>query len=133
MSAFERDRYVDGQYQSLVGLIASRESYLHLFAAAAPSPAGDLWRGKAGFGGGHHRSTDGANCAGAPTGRDSASTPPIRFSAITLQIDLYGDVESAVRTGTPAGLTLPDMNAGQTLGDSAKLGTAETVGATRRA
>ena len=38
VSAFEHDRYFDGQYQALLGLISARESYLHLFTAAAPSP-----------------------------------------------------------------------------------------------
>ncbi|HXJ21265.1 MAG TPA: nitrate- and nitrite sensing domain-containing protein [Polyangia bacterium] len=42
VSAFQRDRYVDGQYQSLLGLIAARDSYLHLFADAAPASAREL-------------------------------------------------------------------------------------------
>jgi methyl-accepting chemotaxis protein len=44
VSAFERDRYFDGQYQSVLGLIAARQSYLHLFAIAAPPPIGKMTR-----------------------------------------------------------------------------------------
>jgi hypothetical protein len=43
-SAFERDRYFDGQYQAVLGLIAARQSYLHLFAIAAPPPFGKVTR-----------------------------------------------------------------------------------------
>jgi hypothetical protein len=35
-SAFARDEFLAGQHQSLPGLIAGRECYLHLFRAAAP-------------------------------------------------------------------------------------------------
>jgi hypothetical protein len=38
-SAFERDVFFEGQYQALLGLIAARQSYLHLFTTAAPAPA----------------------------------------------------------------------------------------------
>jgi hypothetical protein len=44
VSAFERDRYFDGQYQAVLGLIAARPSYLHLFAIAAPPPFGKITR-----------------------------------------------------------------------------------------
>ncbi len=42
VAAFERDRYADGQYQAVLGLVAARDSYLHLFSDAAPPPARDL-------------------------------------------------------------------------------------------
>ena len=102
VSAFERDRYVDGQYQSLVGLIASRESYLHLFAAAAPSPAGDLLQEK--LDSEAATSVQRMERIALAHRRGGFGVDPTDwFSAITLQIDLYGDVESAVRTSlTPA-------------------------------
>jgi hypothetical protein len=96
VSAFERDRYFEGQYQSLPGLIAARESYLHLFAAAAPAPAGELLHEKLEsetvsavqemerIALGHRRGGFGVD-------------PTDWFSAISDQMDLYGDVESAVR------------------------------------
>jgi methyl-accepting chemotaxis protein len=97
VSAFERDRFFDGQYQSLLGLIAARESYLHLFAAAAPPPAGDLMHEK--------MESDAANTvqqmeriALAHRQGGFGVDPTDWFTAISLQMDLLGDVESAVRT-----------------------------------
>lgn len=97
VSAFERDRYFDGQYQSLLGLIAARESYLHLFAAAAPTPASDLL----------HENLE-SDTVGAVQQMEQIALrhrrggfgvdPTDWFSAISDQMDLYGDVESAVRT-----------------------------------
>jgi hypothetical protein len=97
VSAFERDRYFDGQYQSLLGLIAARESYLHLFAAAAPRPAGDLM----------HENLESKTAAlvqkmerialGHRRGGFGVD-PTDWFDAISDQMDLFGDVESAVRT-----------------------------------
>jgi hypothetical protein len=102
VSAFERDRYFDGQYQSLLGLIAARESYLHLFAAAAPPPAGDLM----------HENLE-SDTVGAVQQMEQIALrhrrggfgvdPTDWFSAISDQMDLYGDVESAVRTSLAPG------------------------------
>ena len=102
VSAFERDRYVDGQYQSLLGLIAARESYLHLFAAAAPLTAGDLM----------HESLESKTTGTVQRMERIALAhrrggfgvdPTDWFDAISDQIDLLGDVESAVRSSlTPA-------------------------------
>jgi hypothetical protein len=102
VSAFERDRYFDGQYQSLLGLIAARESYLHLFAAAAPPPAGDLM----------HESLE-SKTAGTVQRMERIALdhrrggfgvdPTDWFDAVSDQMDLLGDIESAVRTSlTPA-------------------------------
>jgi hypothetical protein len=97
VSAFERDRYFDGQYQSLLGLIAARDSYLHLFAAAAPLPAGDLL----------HEKLE-SKTAGAVQKMERIALdhrrggfgvdPTDWFEAISDQIDFFGDVESAVRS-----------------------------------
>jgi hypothetical protein len=102
VSAFERDRYFEGQYHSVVGIIAARESYLHLFAAAAPPPAGDLM----------HENLESPTVSTVQKMEQIALRhrrggfgvdPTDWFSAITDQMDLYGDVESAVRTSlTPA-------------------------------
>jgi hypothetical protein len=101
VSAFERDRYVDGQYQSLVGLIASRESYLHLFAAAAPPPAGDLMQEK--LDSEAATSVQRMERVALAHRRGGFGVDPTDwFSAITRQIDLFGDVESAVRTSLTA-------------------------------
>jgi hypothetical protein len=102
VSAFERDRYFDGQYQSLLGLIAARESYLHLFAAAAPLSAGDLL----------HEKLE-SKTAGAVQKMERIALdhrrggfgvdPTDWFEAISDQIDFFGDVEAAVRSSlTPA-------------------------------
>ncbi|HZL16804.1 MAG TPA: nitrate- and nitrite sensing domain-containing protein [Polyangia bacterium] len=102
VSAFERDRYFDGQYQSLLGLIAARESYLHLFAAAAPPTAGDLL----------HEKLE-SKTAGAVQKMERIALdhrrggfgvdPTDWFEAISDQIDFFGDVETAVRSSlTPA-------------------------------
>jgi hypothetical protein len=94
-SAFERDQYFDGQYQAVLGLIAARQSYLHLFTTAAPPSAGALMR-----------EWD-PNVTGdvermeriALSHRDGGFgvDPTDWFTAISRQMDLLGDVESAVR------------------------------------
>ena len=96
VSAFEHDRYFDGQYQALLGLISSRESYLHLFTAAAPSPAADLLLEKL--------ESDSANAvqkleqiALAHRRGGFGVDPTDWFRAISQQMDLLGDVESSVR------------------------------------
>ena len=97
VSAFQRDRFVDGQYQALLGLIAARDSYLHLFSDAAPDSARELLheqlaseiastvqrmeqialdRRRGGFG----------------------VDPTDWFAAISAQIDRLGALESAVLT-----------------------------------
>lgn len=43
-SVFARDRYGDGQYALVSALIAASETYLHLFATAAPAAAEELLR-----------------------------------------------------------------------------------------
>jgi hypothetical protein len=95
-SAFENDRYFYGQYQAVLGLIASRESYLHLFATAAPSPAGELMHEKL--------ASDSANAvqkmeriALAHRRGGFGVDPTDWFTAISQQMDLLGDVESVVR------------------------------------
>ena len=96
VSAFEHDRYFDGQYQALLGLIASRESYLHLFTVTAPAPAGDLLHEKL--------ESDSANAvqqmervALAHRRGGFGVDPTDWFTAISTQMDLLGDVESALR------------------------------------
>lgn len=103
VSAFEHDRYFDGQYQALLGLIASRESYLHLFTVTAPPPAGDLLHEKL--------ESDSANTvqqmervALAHRRGGFGVNPTDWFTAISMQMDLLGDVESALRKSLDLGL-----------------------------
>jgi methyl-accepting chemotaxis protein len=95
-SAFERDRYFDGQYQAVLGLIASRQSYLHLFTVAAPPPTGRLMRERleAGIAGDVERMERIAlSCRDGGFGVD----PVAWFAAISRQVDLLGEVEASVR------------------------------------
>lgn len=96
VSAFERDRYFEGQYQAVLGVIAARQSYLHLFAAAAPPTAGELLRTR--------MESDIADAvermervALAHRRGGFGIDPTTWFVTISRQIELYGDVESAVR------------------------------------
>jgi hypothetical protein len=96
VSAFERDRFFDGQYQAVLAAIAARQSYLHLFGAAAPGPVIELLR---------------APPASAVTlafermerialahRRGGFGIDPTEwFAAVSRQIELLGDVESALR------------------------------------
>ncbi|HVY41290.1 MAG TPA: nitrate- and nitrite sensing domain-containing protein [Polyangia bacterium] len=97
VSAFERDRYVDGQYQALLGLIAARDSYLHLFTDAAPGPARDLL---------NEQLT--SDVAGAVQRMEQIAIahrrggfgvdPTDWFRAVSAQIDHLGALELAVQT-----------------------------------
>jgi hypothetical protein len=96
-SAFERDRYFDGQYQAVLGLIAARQSYLHLFAVAAPPPTGRVMRDRleAGVAGDVERME-----RIALTHREGGFgvDPVAWFFAISQQVDLLAEVEASVRT-----------------------------------
>jgi hypothetical protein len=95
-SAFERDRYFEGQYQAVLGLIAARQSYLHLFTVAAPPPAGRQMRERmeAGVAGDVERMERIAlTCRDGGFGVD----PIAWFAAISRQVDLLGEVEATVR------------------------------------
>jgi hypothetical protein len=95
-SAFERDRYFDGQYQAVLGLIAARQSYLHLFTVAAPPPTGRVMRERleAGVAGDVERMERIAlTCRDGSFGVD----PVAWFAAISQQVDLLGEVEASVR------------------------------------
>ncbi|MES1166232.1 MAG: nitrate- and nitrite sensing domain-containing protein, partial [Verrucomicrobiota bacterium] len=97
VSAFERDRYVEGQYQALLGLIAARDSYLHLFTDAAPAPARDLL---------NEQLT--SDVAGAVQRMEQIAVanrrggfgvdPTDWFRAVSAQIDHLGALESTVQT-----------------------------------
>jgi hypothetical protein len=95
-TAFERDRYFEGQYQAVLGLIAARQSYLHLFAVAAPPPTGKEMRERleAGIAGDVERMERIAlTCRDGGFGVD----PVAWFAAISRQVDLLGEAETAVR------------------------------------
>ncbi len=101
VAAFERDRYADGQYQAVLGLIAARDSYLHLFSDAAPPPARELL---------HEQLA--SEVAGAVRRMEEIALarrrggfgvdPTDWFAAISAQIDRLGALEAAVRTSLAA-------------------------------
>jgi hypothetical protein len=95
-SAFERDVFFEGQYQSLLGLIAARQSYLHLFTTAAPAPARRLMEERLG--------ADVLEPVErmeqiALSHRDGGFgvDPTAWFAAVSRQMERLTDVESAVR------------------------------------
>ena len=94
-TVFSWDRYADGQHATVAATIAARESYLHIFSAAAPRPAGELLRETL-------TSEVGFTCSEmervAMHRREGGFgvDPAAWFSAMTRKIDLLGRVESAV-------------------------------------
>ena len=97
VSAFQRDRFVDGQYQALLGLIAARDSYLHLFSDAAPAPARELLH--------EQLASEVASTVqrmeqiALERRRGGFGVDPTDwFAAISAQIDRLGALESAVLT-----------------------------------
>jgi hypothetical protein len=101
-SAFTRDRYFDGQHATVSALIASSDSYLHLFRAAAPGPAGELLR--------QNLLSEVASAVSemervALSKRDGGFgiDPTAWFTNISLKMDLLGDVESAIRDSLSRG------------------------------
>jgi hypothetical protein len=95
-SAFTWDRYAEGQHAKVSALIAASDSYLHLFAAAAPRIACDLLR--------KQLDSDVANAVTemekvALLKRDGGFgiDPICWYAKISRKMDLLGDVESAVR------------------------------------
>ena len=97
VAAFERDRYADGQYQAVLGLIAARDSYLHLFSDAAPAPARELLQEQLG-----------SEVAATVRRMEEVAVsrrrggfgvdPTDWFTAISAQIDRLAALEAAVRT-----------------------------------
>jgi len=94
-AVFTWDRFADGQHSTVAALIASRDSYLHLFSAAAPRPAGELLRETL-------RSdveTSVSEMERVALGRREGGfgiDPAIWFTSVTRKIDLLAQVESAV-------------------------------------
>jgi hypothetical protein len=94
-SAFERDRYAAGQYQAVLSVIAARQSYLHLFQAAAPAPVEELLRAKLDaklVGAVEEMERIALSHRNGKFGVDAG----VWFATISKQIDLFADVESAV-------------------------------------
>lgn len=95
-AAFTWDRFADGQHAAVAGLIAARESYLHVFAAAAPRPANELLR-----------DTLRSDVESAVSEMERVALghreggfgidPADWFASMTRKMDLLGQVESAVR------------------------------------
>ncbi|MEP6652152.1 MAG: nitrate- and nitrite sensing domain-containing protein [Myxococcales bacterium] len=99
-SAFTWDRYAEGQHATVSALIAASDSYLHIFAAAAPRTASELLR----------KQLD-SDVASAVTEMEKVALlkrdggfgidPTSWYASISLKMDLLGDVESAVRASLP--------------------------------
>lgn len=95
-SAFERDRYFDGQYQAVLGLIAARQSYLHLFAIAAPPPFGKVTRER--LGGEEAEDVERMERIALVRREGGFGVDPLAwFAAITRQMDLLSEAEAKVR------------------------------------
>ncbi|MES1204389.1 MAG: nitrate- and nitrite sensing domain-containing protein [Pseudomonadota bacterium] len=102
-TAFTQDRYADGQHAVVSALIASCDSYLHVFSAAAPRLAGDLLRQKL--------QTD---VATAVTDMERVALrrreggfgidPRAWFSTMSRKMDFLGDVESSIRASLTPGM-----------------------------
>jgi Nitrate and nitrite sensing len=101
-SVFTWDRYADGQHAIVTGLIASSDSYLHIFVTAAPRKAGEMLR--------EQLRSDMANAVTemekvALSRRDGGFgiDPTTWFVNMSRKMDMLSDVESAVRaTLTPS-------------------------------
>jgi hypothetical protein len=101
-SVFAVDRFLAGQQAAVSALIASSDSYLHLFAAAAPPAAEELLR----------RALR-SEIAEAVQAMEKVALsheeghfgidPEIWFTTVSHKMDLFTDVESAVR----ASLVIP--------------------------
>jgi hypothetical protein len=101
-NAFSLDRYLDGQHATVSALIAASDSYLHVFAAAAPDSFGELLN--------HKLQSDAAHAVTemeqvALLKRDGGfGIDPTRwFASVSRKMDLLGDVELAVRTSISSG------------------------------
>jgi hypothetical protein len=112
VAAFARDRYAGGQYQAVLGLIAARDRYLHLFSDAAPAPARELLQEQLA-----------SEVASAVRRMEEVALarrrggfgvdPTDWFTAISAQIDRLAALEAAVRTTLAgAGLGAPASGLG---------------------
>jgi Nitrate and nitrite sensing len=100
-SAFARDRYADGQHAAVSALIAASDSYLHLFAAAAPAAAEALLR-----------ETLRSDVAEAVADMERIALrkhdggfgvdPEAWFMTVSQKMDRFGDVESVIRASLTA-------------------------------
>lgn len=96
VSVFASDHYLSGQHAAVSAAIASRHSYLHLFSAAAPRAADELLRALL---------TSPVEQAVSEMERVAllkheggfGIDPTAWFTSISRKIDLFGDVETAVR------------------------------------
>ena len=101
-SAFTWDRYTDGQHATVSALIASSDSYLHLFSAAAPISVGELLRQSM-----KSEAVDAVTeMERVALGRREGGfgiDPTAWFANVSRKMDLLGDVESAVRASLTRG------------------------------
>ena len=106
VSAFERDRYFDGQYQAVLGLIAARQSYLHLFAIAAPPPFGKITRER--LAGEAAEDVERMERTALLRREGGFGVDPLAwFAAMTRQMDLLSEAEAKVRAILNGGAPSP--------------------------
>jgi methyl-accepting chemotaxis protein len=100
-SVFAVDRYLSGQQAAVSALIAASDSYLHLFAAAAPPAAEELLR----------RALRSETAEAVEAMEEVALSheeghfgidPEAWFTTVSRKMDLFTDVESAVRASLVA-------------------------------
>jgi Nitrate and nitrite sensing len=105
-NAFSLDHYVDGQHATVSALIAACDSYLHVFAAAAPDAFRELLRDK--------MQSDVAISVTAMERvalmkRDGGFgiDPTLWFANVSRKMDLLGNVELAVRSSISNTIPFP--------------------------
>jgi hypothetical protein len=101
-SAFTRDRYADGQYASVLSLVAARQSYLHVFSVAAPRSAEELLR-KTLSSPVEQEFVEMERVALMKKDGGFGIDPAAWFLTISRKMDLYGCVETAVRASMACG------------------------------
>jgi len=101
-NAFTWDRYTDGQYASVLSLVAARQSYLHLFSVAAPRPAEELLR-KTLSSPVEQEFIEMERVALLKKDGGFGIDPAAWFTTISRKMDLYGCVETAVRASMARG------------------------------
>jgi hypothetical protein len=100
--AFAWDRYADGQYASVLALIAARDSYLHVFYVAAPRSAEELLR-KTLASPVEQAFVEMERVALARREGGFGIDPAAWFATISRKMDLFGCVEDAVRASLARG------------------------------
>jgi Nitrate and nitrite sensing len=95
-SVFSRDRYAEGQHAVVSALIAACDIYLHMFSVAAPQATGEMLRAKLRTDVAH-AVTEMELVALSRRQGGFGIDPTAWFANVSRKMDLFDDVESAVR------------------------------------